>query len=717
MYFNFKNYSVDYDERTHSFSCFHRLGGQAEERPFVKGATVSVRSYQGEAISPRDYKKFEFKSQFNLGCHVLSALYSDGPAGAPVLELHFTLDSTSLQVRTFARAIVKIEGALLWGDEPETSTFGVRLNAEDHHLRAACGPAFSRHDNALFDRLSDRALEFKATDLFHVRYDWKASAYRFDYESGVDFGRSFSFKVHEDYCKRKFNIPYSPIKKSHGFATPPVGWMTWYSVQFKACEQVVLENAKLLASLFGKHADKLCLWVDWEWNHKAFDGLGQEGVDTFTPREEAYPNGLAHVAAEIEKLGLTPCFWIGASNDGQRNHLLKEHPEWILANRPDWCGQWWIDPSHPGVVAEYIPAVFKQVLDWGFKAIKWDCFQSTLNACDANHDKFHNPELSTDAAIRDIVKAARQTIGPDVYMLSCSGGTERDISVAMDQFSAARIGGDIFGWGDFIANAVERVLHFYPWHNTAFYADGDCLVLRSEFNSLAQARSRVSLYGLAGLPLTIGDKLSDLDEPRLDMLKRIMPVADIHPMDLQQKVRGDAYALVNLVVCKEFGSWNVVSVMNTKDTPLELNLSLQADLHLGGGQTYAIHDFWKDEALGVHADTVQVTIAPMDTIVLRVTPLPGRPQVVSTSRHITQGAYDLNCLRWDAAANALAGSSKCVGGEVYRLTLHVPENFDLASVDCQEKALFTQAGCVLRVDITPAGSGDLDWKLNFQIKV
>ncbi len=715
MYFNFKNYSVNYDEKAHAFSCAYTPAGQTEERPFIKDAAVSVRSYQGELISPNDYKKVESKLQLNLGDHVLSIIYSDGHKGAPVLELHFTLDSTSLHIRTFARAIVHIEGSLLWGDDPENSTFGVRLNAGDHNLRAACGPAFSIHDNALFDRLSDRVLEFKATEKFKVRYDWNASSYSFRFENGIDFGRDFSFKIHEDYCKRKFNIPYAPIDKSHGFKTPPVGWMTWYSVQFKANEQIVLENAKLLSTIFGKHSDKLCLWVDWEWNHKAFDGLGEEGVDTFTPRKEAYPNGLAHVAEEIEKLGLIPALWIGATNDGQQNHLLKKHPEWLLAHMPMWCGQWWVDPSHPGVAEEYIPAIFKQVLKWGFKTIKWDCFPPTFSICDSFHSKFHNPALSTDAAMRNLVKSARKTIGSDVYMLCCSGNTERDITFAMDQFSAARIGGDIFGWSEFIANSVERVFRFYPWHNVVFYADGDNVVLRSEFNSLAQARSRVSFYGLSGLPVTIGDNLPDLDEARIDMLKRIIPVADIHPMDLQQKVKGEGYALVNLAVCKEFGEWNVVGIMNIKDEPLELNISLESDLNIDthGGLTYAVYDFWKSEFRGIHGDALQVSIAPTDSAVLRITPLTSHPQVISTSRHITQGGYDLNDLQWDAVSNCLSGSSKCVEGEVYRLTLYIPEGYELASMKCGEKADFTNDGCILKVDLDPVRSGDIAWKLNF----
>ena len=51
------------------------------------------------------------------------------------------------------------------------------------------------------------------------------------------------------------------------------------------------------------------------------------------------------------------------------------------------------------------------------------------------------------------------------------------------------------------------------------YADADNLVLREEFNTMAQARSRVSLYGLAGLPVTMGDDLRTLPPERCGRLE------------------------------------------------------------------------------------------------------------------------------------------------------------------------------------------------------
>ena len=65
------------------------------------------------------------------------------------------------------------------------------------------------------------------------------------------------------------------------------------------------------------------------------------------------------------------------------------------------------------------------------------------------------------------------------------------------------------------------------------------------------------------------------------------------------------------------------------------------------------------------------------------------------------------------SVNSLSGSSKCVEGETFRLTLYVPEGYGIANTDCGEKTAFTVDGCILKVDINSVRSGDIAWKLNF----
>lgn len=715
MYLNYRNFSVDFREETGEFRCFYTAPGEERERAFLRDGNMYLSS-GGKRYELASYRSRRPEVLPELDCLIGTIHYSDGPEGVPDLSITFRLDEKTLRFGMMARADLHVTGLLAWGEEPARSTFGVRLNSDDRVLRAACGPAVAACDDALFDRLTDRALEFRSAGSFRVRYDWEAENYRFNYVNGLDFGREFTFRVHEEFCRRKFNIPYAPIRKTHGFETPPAGWMTWYALQFGTCARSVRENAAKLVELFGPWSEKLCCWVDWEWNHNSWSAEGIPGVDCFHPRPDAYPDGLAPVAAQIRELGLIPALWVGPTNDGDFIADYREHPDRVLGEKKEWCGRYWIDPTNPGVLKEYIPAVFRQVLDWGFRMIKWDCLPVTLNVCDYFHDRFYDPARPTDAAVRDLIRVARETVGPDCYMLSCSGETERDICFAMDQFSAARISGDVFSWEKFLTSAVERIFHCYVWHNVIFYADADNLVLREEFNTPAQARSRVSFYGLAGLPVTMGDDLRTLPPERCELLRRLLPTADIHPMDLSRKQRGSDYSVLNLAVCRRFGSWNVAAVTNFTAEPLRLSLQFGADLQLdcGRGRRYAVCDYWNRRFLGVFGESLPLEIPAFDTAVLRITPLDDVPEIVFTSRHITQGAVELReIVRGEDGS--LAGTALCVPGETWRMMVLLPEGWEFLGADSSIPAETSCGGeGLLEVAFHPVREKEVRWKLRFR---
>ena len=715
MYLNYRNFSVDFREETGEFRCFYTAPGEERERAFLRDGNMYLSS-GGKRYELASYRSRRPEVLPELDCLIGTIHYSDGPEGVPDLSITFRLDEKTLRFGMMARADLHVTGLLAWGEEPARSTFGVRLNSDDRVLRAACGPAVAACDDALFDRLTDRALEFRSAGSFRVRYDWEAENYRFNYVNGLDFGREFTFRVHEEFCRRKFNIPYAPIRKTHGFETPPAGWMTWYALQFGTCARSVRENAAKLVELFGPWSEKLCCWVDWEWNHNSWSAEGIPGVDCFHPRPDAYPDGLAPVAAQIRELGLIPALWVGPTNDGDFIADYREHPDRVLGEKKEWCGRYWIDPTNPGVLKEYIPAVFRQVLDWGFRMIKWDCLPVTLNVCDYFHDRFYDPARPTDAAVRDLIRVARETVGPDCYMLSCSGETERDICFAMDQFSAARISGDVFSWEKFLTSAVERIFHCYVWHNVTFYADADNLVLREEFNTPAQARSRVSFYGLAGLPVTMGDDLRTLPPERCELLRRLLPTADIHPMDLSRKQRGSDYSVLNLAVCRRFGSWNVAAVTNFTAEPLRLSLQFGADLQLdcGRGRRYAVCDYWNRRFLGVFGESLPLEIPAFDTAVLRITPLDDVPEIVFTSRHITQGAVELReIVRGEDGS--LAGTALCVPGETWRMMVLLPEGWEFLGADSSIPAETSCGGeGLLEVAFHPVREKEVRWKLRFR---
>lgn len=707
MYFNFSDYAVDYDPDLQLFSI---LCGDPGTGVFVEHAAIRFRTLEDKPLQPEAFSSYRDETTLELESLTWRRTYSGGPLATPTLTIGFRLRSDGVRFFCNGRAFISVTGRFRWGEDPEHSTFSVRLNAQTPVLRTASGPAVFHGDDGLFDRLTDRLLIYSTAGEIRTRFDWKSRSYVFDYVNGCDYGRELDFRIRRNYCAEKFHIPYAPIRKEHGFQTPPVGWMTWYALQFDTSEKTVLENAGKFNELFGRYVDKAVLWVDWEWCHRNWDGQGEAGCDIFHPRRAAYPGGLKALSDRLRALGLIPALWIGATNEGRLNESLKKHPEWVLGKMVLWCGQWWIDPSHPGVLSEYIPSIFRQILEWGFQVVKWDCLPATLQACSEMHDRFHDRSQTPARAFRNLVRAARETLGERVYLLSCAGDSERDICGAMDFFNAARIGGDIFSWDDFLEQGINRVLHAYPWHNTVLYADADNLILRPEFSNPEQARTRVSFYGLAGLPVTLGDALSQLDPERVQMLRRIMPVTDIHPTELDSKRHGRRIQITNLAVARPFGNWNVAGIANLTPEKQTVQIDFRKNLDLETGR-YAVYDYWNRRFLGVASERCEIELEPFDTRVLRITPLEaGRPALISVSRHLTQGGYELTELT--VTATRISGTILCPAEEAVSVTLLLPDQ----GKEVRSDHPFVREGELVELTLRTAEPGPVSWCLEAAVR-
>ena len=722
VYTSFRQYAARYDLETHELDVFWSPAGRV-----IRGAKITGAYAKGAcAFRLSDYKNASGAVEALLDGQRLSIEYADGPEAQNELTLTLTINRHGVELRMSVNGHfdVHIEGELDFGPE----AFASSLDRRGTCLRAALGPAAAPGDNALFDRARDAALEIAGVPDTRFTYDWARNGYRFDLKTGGDdVTRGFQVRIHEDVYKRRFNIPYAPVNKRSTFPTPPAGWMTWYAVQFDASEKTVLENARFQAEHLKKYG-ATALWVDWEWYHDDFSGTIREGVDVFHPDPVKYPNGLKALAESIEGLGLVPALWIGATNDPGENEFFCRHPDAVIENRRAWCGRYFIDPTHPLVRQEYIPRVFRQIPDWGFKALKWDCLPISLSYWDRSHDRFFDPSVSTDDAMRDLTRIARATVGRDFYMLSCAGTTLRDIGANADIFDAARIGGDIFRWQEFVSQCVGRILKLYALHNVVFFCDPDNVVLREKYNTFEQAQSRASLVGILGLPYTFGDILPQLPQERMNLLKHSIPPMDMHPMDIRENPENGETLIVNLAVATPWEDWNVLDVLNLKQEAANVRVTIQEDALLPDDTDYLIFDFWNRKFLGRARKGFSVELEPCASRVLGIRRMTGRPQILSTTRHLTQGALELRDVAYDPERMVLSGTSDIVGGDDYAVYLYVPENlrpfregndtdfFDMERVDVDEDVFFESQcpiGSVWRMPLLCAESQTINWRVSF----
>jgi len=704
-YINYRYFSVRYDPEGRSFSVYHEKYGVVLADCAL---TVYLRdlNHVAKTVTLSDFERVDCSHEKHLDSNCLAVSFCGGPELLPFLCIRFLLDNHNVRVSLCANPDpdyrYEFSGKAVWGKGFE-DTFSVSSTRRCRGIRSAYGPASSPLNDALFNRKNDTMLLFCGADSPNLRFDWDSGCYRFTVrQRGEHLG--FGITIKERVYTELYGLRYRCINKENTFPAPPVGFMTWYALMWNTGEKTLLDNARVVADQLKKYGANT-VWVDWEWYHND-NGVGNERCDTFTPDPLKYPNGLEYVASEIEKLGLVPAVWIAATNDVSENAYYRDNREMLLLHKWSWCGQYFFDPTHPKFLNEFIPIVFRQLLDWGFKAIKWDALPISIDYYDQYHDRLYDSSLTSEQALRGAIQAARRIVGDDLYMMSCHGEASRDITFAADLFDGARIGADVFGWGEFLESCVGRLMKYYPLHNVVQYVDPDNVVLREEFNSMDQAVSRVSYISLLGTPVTFGDDLTALPPERMELLKRAIPALDIHPMDIHQGALEKDYTLVNLFVSLPHLEYQVADIFNLTDGELDIDVGFD-ELELEDGTDYLLFDYW-NRRLEVARDSIHLRLKPCESRVFAVHKAVRRPQVVSTSRHVTQGACDIKALAWDEENLILSGVCETVEGDPYRLYIYLPEGFSP-----KDGSLEKVTGNLYVLSWDCAKGGSVKWSVSF----
>ena len=94
--------------------------------------------------------------------------------------------------------------------------------------------------------------------------------------------------------------------------------------------------------------------------------------------------------------------------------------------------------------------------------------------------------------------------------------------------------------------------------------------------------------------------------------------------------------------------------------------------------------------------SVTLELRPCASQVLAVRPYQGVPQIVSTSRHISQGGVDLKEVAYEAKTRLLKGVSAVVAGDPYEIRAYDPES-----------------GKLMVREYLPEKTGDMTWEIAF----
>jgi len=158
--------------------------------------------------------------------------------------------------------------------------------------------------------------------------------------------------------------------------------------------------------------------------------------------------------------------------------------------------------------------------------------------------------------------------------------------------------------------------------------------LRVADGSLAQARTRASIAGLAGGLLTLADDIDALCDERFAILRRILP-----PLAREAEVPPAKGILVTPLVAGRLA----VLLLNPGAEPADLALPFRV---LGRRGPFHGFDFWENEPLGLLQDGIPARgVDSGGCRVVGLTPPSDRVQVIGSSLHIGMGTLEIASLR------------------------------------------------------------------------
>ena len=531
------------------------------------------------------------------------------------------------------------------------------------------------------------------------------------------------------------------IAKHYAIKLPaqPAGYCTWYADKFGgACdEQHLAELAQFAAEKLGPFGFTF-VQIDDGWQA----GISKDGpCRNFTTHKPGgpYPAGMKSMASQISAQGLMPGIWFMPFAGTSYDPFFQEHQDWFAkdANGKPFEATWGgtcLDMTHPGAREHLRSTVHRIARDWGFRFFKmdglWTGTATRLMYVNDGYQDDHfgesvlsDPDKTPIEAYRDGLRLVRETAGPDVYLLGCCVSQNmRSFGGAFGLLDAMRIGPDT-GAGHIGAPHGSRnyFLHGRVWHN-----DPDCVSVRSS-TSLDQARLNATFTAISGQLFYNSDWLPDLPPERLDILRRTMPAHGLfaRPLDLFES---EPARIWHLVDTREAVRRDVVAVYNWDESrSAVVNVTSSRSL-LGlpeaAGEEYVAYDFWAQRFVRPFVAELSVELPPASCRVLAIRPVSKQPQLLSTSRHVTQGIVDVRGEQWDAAARSLSATSAVVASDHYELRIVVPvgpSSWRVREIQVSDEDVsagvrteFQQDGPKVRVQIHSETSREVRWSVAFE---
>lgn len=529
------------------------------------------------------------------------------------------------------------------------------------------------------------------------------------------------------------------VARQNGVRLPPqpVGYCTWYSQPYGGAsdEKHLLELARFAKRELGPFGFSL-VQIDDGWQAGTSTNGPNRNFTTHRPGGP-YAGGMKPVADALRADGQLAGLWFMPFAGTHYDPFFKDKQNWFVRRsdgkpyETDWGGTC-LDTTRPEVRAYLRDNARRIAYDWGYRYFKMDGLWTgtgtkQIYVNDAYREDgigdavFADPDKTNLEAYREGLQLVRDTVGRDVFILGCCiPQNMRSYGGAMGIVDAMRIGPDNGSdWNGLRTGPTFGSRHYFL-HGRVWYNDPDPVYVRPSV-PLHHARLICSWVGITGQMNLSTDWLPGLPPERIDLLRRTMPSHGLkpRPVDLFEEPIPRIWLLTDT---RSTPRRDVVALFNWSDKLATIDCSLSR-IGLPDERPYVAFDYWGNARAGIVEKRLAMAVPGQSCRILALRPVADHPQLVSTSRHVTQGIVDVVQERWDAGSRSLHGRSRVVAGDRYELRIALPaeaEKWTLREIKVSAAdvaagvkiAAKTDSGW-LRATIASPTSREVDWSIAF----
>ena len=503
------------------------------------------------------------------------------------------------------------------------------------------------------------------------------------------------------------------------------GWCNWFYTLDHFSEDEIIRNTAFASKHF-KQAGLEYIQIDegyQKW-HGNWEGNAR------------FPHGMKWLATKIKSYGLKPGIWISPFVVSDTAAIIRQHPDWFLKNEDGslkrigpWPGEntdWFknespkrygLDITNPGAEKWFTDLIDTIVNNWGYEMIKIDFVAWTVFSAHHFYDRSCTPAQVYTKAF----KIMRKVAGDKCHLLDCGPGNittgiTNSMRIEYDQNYGYRED----AWKQYFigpSSSAGAAGKRYYFHKKAWVNDADHICI--DMLSLTQSQAAASLIALSGGNTMSGDRLLILDASKLEILKKVFPSTgeNAKPVDLWDSDTQTAFAVT---IKRNFGEWTVAGFFNPDLNEKVVKRFPVQRLWLDPSKTYLCYDFWKEQFLGEVLKDLRVDVDPGSVTLLSIHEKKDMPQLISTTRHVMQGAVEIEDIRFDTSNNVLSGVSVAPMGSSYSVIVYIPATYQWSPKqgklydDFENYTVKKVDNNILRVYLQFDKATKINWKVGFE---